>query len=362
MADNLRNATQFIGRRVNDVFRQVGLEATGEKLTAGETWVDMKQKVIEKLLDKGQTAFVDRLGRKWRLDSYAEMVARTTTREASSIATINTCQEFGIDLVQISTHYPTCEKCAPLQGKVFSISGKDKRYPRLADEYRTPIHPNCRHVLMPYVRELDENAEETQRYSNTSLTEDPRSEEEKETYKEMRDKVTIQTIRKRAREILYNENTPLEDKVKAAEKLKRSYEKEGKKPTGLDASIIKQYDEYIDKNAQFGLITPENAYIPENKIVGYALNKEHPKGKDKAIAFEKALGYNISNYKDLIKNVIDNLKNFPAILKGEDKYGKRYEITMELTGPNGNIAKVKTGWIEDKETGKFRLTTIYVDE
>lgn len=143
MADNLRDATQFIGRRVNDVFRQVGLEETGRKLAARQTWQDMKQKVVQQLLDKGQTAFVDRLGRRWRLDTYAELVARTTTREAASVATMNTCQEFGLDLVRITTHYPTCEKCASLQGKVYSISGKDKRYPKLTDDRRPPIHPNC---------------------------------------------------------------------------------------------------------------------------------------------------------------------------------------------------------------------------
>ncbi|SMB97799.1 Phage minor capsid protein 2 [Thermanaeromonas toyohensis ToBE] len=200
MADNLRDATQFIGRRINDVFRRVGLEQTGRKLAAGQTWYDMKQKVVQQLLDKGQTAFVDRLGRKWRLDTYAEMVARTTTREAATVATINTCREFGLDLVRVTTHYPTCHLCAPLQGKVFSLSGKDKRYPKYGENgARIPRHPNCRHVLVPYVRELDDNAEETERFSNQPLDVDPRSEAEKQTYAEMRDKVTIATTRQRAR-------------------------------------------------------------------------------------------------------------------------------------------------------------------
>lgn len=705
--DNLRDATQFVGRKFDDYFRRASLESAGKKYVSGETWQQMKKDLMEKLLTKGLTGFKDKLGREWRLDSYAEMVARTLTREIATTATINACKEFDIDLVKISTHYPTCELCAPIQGKVFSISGRDKRYPKLKEEYKPPIHPNCyskdtevytrngwklikdvqvgeeclslnpetlemefvkvidtvsykaeklirfyhkhfdmmvtfnhlclwqndearkkyrlnkgwrfieaqelldnnsgrflrvgswkgkdlkkikignleltseqyaklmgwflsegscdhklkriqiaqsrarnpekwneikslldelrikysynderfviycglydyfrqfgkcdekfipqelkdaapeiiklflnayiqgdgherkakkykggnfknervyftsskrmaddlgelilkigerpsfcfekntrktvkfrngeytiktdiwfirecntkttaletlqkevvdyndwvyclelekyhtlyvrrngkcvwsgncRHVLTPYVRGLDDNAEETQKYSNTSLTTDPRSEKEKQAYKEMRDQRTIQTIRIRAREVLYNENAALEEKVKAAEKLKKSYEKEGKKPTGRDASIIKQYDEYINKNTQFGLITSENANILESKIINYALNKDHPKGKDKATAFEKALGYNINNYKDLIKNIMDNLNNFPAVFKGENQYGKKYEITMKLTGPNGNTAKVKTGWIEEKETGKFRLTTIYVDE
>lgn len=199
MADNLRDATQFVGRRINDVFRQVGLEQTGRKLASGQTWRDMKQKVVQELLDKGQTAFVDRLGRKWRLDTYAEMVARTTTREAASVATLNTCQEFGLDLVRITTHYPICERCAAVQGKVFSISGRDKRYPKLTDEYRPPLHPHCRCVLTPYVRELDNDAEETERFSNQPLDKDPRSEAEKQAYEKMMGKRTAKRQRQRAK-------------------------------------------------------------------------------------------------------------------------------------------------------------------
>jgi hypothetical protein len=183
MADNLRDATQFIGRRVDDAFRRVGIEQAGRKYASGTTIQDMKRKVMQAMLDEGQTAFIDKIGRRWRLDTYAEMVARTTTREAASVATLNECKEFDIDLVRISFHYPTCEICAPLQGKVYSISGKDKRYPALKDEYRPPIHPNCQHVLEPYVREFDDKADEVQELSNKPLTKDPRSEQEIEDYK-----------------------------------------------------------------------------------------------------------------------------------------------------------------------------------
>lgn len=261
IADNLRNATQFIGRRVNDVFRQIGLEETGRKYASGTTVRDMKQKVIQRLLDQGQTAFVDKLGRKWRLDTYAEMVARTTTREAASVATLNTCQEFGLDLVRITTHYPTCELCAAIQGKVFSISGNDRRYPKYGEnEARIPRHPNCRHSIHPYVRELDDNAEETERFSNQPLDKDPRSEAEKQAYKEMRDAVTIATNRQRAREVLYNEAVPLEDKLKAARQLQRSYEKAGQRPRGRDAAILKQYQDWLDEQnivKQVGRIEPK---------------------------------------------------------------------------------------------------------
>ncbi|MDA8186648.1 MAG: hypothetical protein M0T85_00710 [Dehalococcoidales bacterium] len=362
MAGNLRDASQFIGRRVNDVFRQVGLEQTGRKLAAGQTWRDMKQKVIQGLLDNGQTAFVDRLGRKWRLDTYAEMVARTTTREAASVATINTVQEFGLDLVQVTTHYPTCHLCAPLQGKVFSLSGKDERYPKYGEnEARIPRHPNCRHSIHPYVRELDDNAEETERRSNEPLDKDPRSEAEKQAYAEMRDAVTIATNRQRAREVLYIEAVPLAEKVKAALKLQRTYEKSGTRPVGKDASVLKQFREYITGDNIQGLITAENSIIPDEKLVDYALNKNHPgDGKAKAVAFERALGYNQSNYRDLIDNIKRNLANSPARFKGSNEFGDRYEVILRLTGPNGKEANVLTSWIIPKGEDMPRLTSIYI--
>lgn len=90
----------------------------------------------------------------------------------------------------------------------------------------------------------------------------------------------------------------------------------------------------------------ENAIIPPDKLLKYSLNKEHKGGgKDKAIAFERALGYNINNYEQLMENVLINIRKYPAVYKDTTRYGKRYEVIMELTGPNGKSAIVKTGWL-----------------
>lgn len=44
---------------------------------------------------------------------------------------------------------------------------------------------------------------------------------------------------KRAREVLLSENLSLVEKVKAAEKLKKSCEKSGTKPVGRDVGLVK---------------------------------------------------------------------------------------------------------------------------
>jgi len=132
---------------------------------------------------------------------------------------------------------------------------------------------------------------------------------------------------------------------------------------GLHIDLDKEIEELEREEKERLLPGYEDAYIPPEKLIRYALNKEHKGGgKDKAIAFEQALGYNINNYEQLIEDVLVNLLKYPAVYKGNTKYGKRYEVEMELTGPNGKTAMVITGWLIEKETEKPRLTTIYVDK
>ena len=102
----------------------------------------------------------------------------------------------------------------------------------------------------------------------------------------------------------------------------------------------------------------DNAIIPFEKLFDYALCTK--KNKDKAVAFKQCLGYCQENAEALIENIRANIKNFPAIAKGDIGYGMRYEIFMRLTGANGKTAKVKTGWIVDSETGITRLTSAYI--
>lgn len=134
--------------------------------------------------------------------------------------------------------------------------------------------------------------------------------------------------------------------------LRRDYTREHVK--GYKAVTIKGKDDIIV------LPNYEEAIIPEEKFTRYALDMNNPKGRDKAIAFEKALGYNLTNYEKLIENIRNNINQFNAIEKPDKGYGKVYEIIMTLTGENGRVANVKTGWLIDKYTKQTRLTSAYV--
>lgn len=103
----------------------------------------------------------------------------------------------------------------------------------------------------------------------------------------------------------------------------------------------------------------DKAVIPVEKFTKYVLDSEYG-DKEKAKAFELALGYKLHNANDLIKNILEHIMNYPAKFKGSDQYGDKYEIIMLLVGINGKSANVKTGWIIDSKTGETRLTSAYI--
>lgn len=162
----LKDANNFVGRRIADDLRKAGLEAVAEKLSMGETVKQTKAKLIERLTDKGITTV--KAGRNIKLDAYAEMVARTTTREATNRGTIDEIQNEGRDLVQITTTGTSCPICLVYEGRVYSISGKDKRYPPLKEAFGefSTIHPNCNHNVVPYFEEFDKNSDKVRKESN----------------------------------------------------------------------------------------------------------------------------------------------------------------------------------------------------
>lgn len=180
MQDSVKAATATMGRKVDDVFRRVGLQETQRRLFTGEAIRDTVGQMKERLVLSGMDSFRDKAGRIWRLDNYCTMVARTTTREATTLGTLNRASAGGYELLVVSEHQPTCEICAPLGGVVFSLSREDRRYPRWNGEI--PAHPNCLHTVSVYIERYDSLAEQRRERSQRDLTVDNRTEAEKAAY------------------------------------------------------------------------------------------------------------------------------------------------------------------------------------
>jgi len=106
----------------------------------------------------GIPSIVDKAGRQWSTEAYAQMVMRSTVRSVTTDTQFVRCDEYGTDLIEISSHVDAREGCAPYQGKVYSRNGKTKGYPSLAEtSYGEPagiFGINCRHTSYPFFPEI----------------------------------------------------------------------------------------------------------------------------------------------------------------------------------------------------------------
>jgi hypothetical protein len=153
--DVMSAAAHQIGRRVDDVFRREGMLAVAQGIVEGRARVDVSREIERRLIAAGRPDFIDKLGRHWPLDRYAEMVARTTTREAMTQGTVQRLREHGIQLAQVSAHR-AADFCIYYENAIVSI-GPDPHpiYPPItAIGGGPPFHPRCVHVLTPFVERL----------------------------------------------------------------------------------------------------------------------------------------------------------------------------------------------------------------
>lgn len=130
-------------------------EVTGaiiQGVVRGETRRDTSQRLVDELRKRlGDDPKVVAGTRKFDPDYYAELVARTRTREATVKGTENMARSYGVDLVRITVSEDPCPVCQKVQGKVYSLSGEHPDFPLLTDEIRPPLHPKCEHNVSPVI-------------------------------------------------------------------------------------------------------------------------------------------------------------------------------------------------------------------
>jgi hypothetical protein len=100
--------------------------------------------------------------------------------------------------------------------------------------------------------------------------------------------------------------------------------------------------------------------IDPRKLTEYALNPENPIGGNKALVFERRLGYTKDNYEGLLGQIQMGALEAEAVLKQADEHGQRYQVDIEVSGVAGQQAIVRTGWIVEPGSAVARLVTLYV--
>ena len=151
--DLLKNTGLGIYRKADDIYKEVAkltrqaLFKEGNILTRQMISNDMMKRFAEKGID----SIVYKNGARYGVDTYSEMVGRTMSSRVSQQGTFNRFQEHGYDLVRVSSHFNCCDLCAPYEGRIFSLSGRSKKYPPLSQAIRGGLfHPNCLHDTSAY--------------------------------------------------------------------------------------------------------------------------------------------------------------------------------------------------------------------
>jgi hypothetical protein len=103
---------------------------------------------------------------------------------------------------------------------------------------------------------------------------------------------------------------------------------------------------------ELALPNHQNAVINREKLELYCLDSAHvslvfgkSSGKDKARVFQAALGFVRADWELLKTRILEELPYQEALLGHEDEHGKRYNVNVPITGPNGQIVTVLTAWI-----------------
>lgn len=166
----LRTARQIVGRTVDDAYAAAGRRATmrallgasGSPRTARADLIRdlMRDRDVRRLLadSRGLTGFVDRAGKRWALDTYAEMAVRTVTRQAVVEGQVARMASHGVSLARISTHASACSICQPWEGRLVSLDGSTTDFQGEAVASGVdlpPFHPNCKHTIQPVVESVE---------------------------------------------------------------------------------------------------------------------------------------------------------------------------------------------------------------
>ncbi|WP_394136839.1 phage minor capsid protein [Cytobacillus oceanisediminis] len=150
---NLINTTML--SEAQHVYLNILNETTGKVLAGTKTPRQALAETARRWAREGIPALKDKAGRKWSTEAYVSMVTRSMSNNVANEMQFVRMDEYGLDLVEVSSHSGARPRCAPFQGRIFSRSGNSNKYPALSStsygEAAGLRGVNCRHVFYPYI-------------------------------------------------------------------------------------------------------------------------------------------------------------------------------------------------------------------
>jgi Phage minor capsid protein 2 len=150
---NLVNTTLI--QQAEQAYLDIVNQTVGKVLAGVQTPREALREVAGKLAEKGIPALIDKAGKQWSTEAYMNMVMRSMSNRIANDMQDARMAEYGVDLIEVSSHMGARPKCAPYQGRIFSLSGTSDKYPSFSTtSYGQPdglFGINCRHVKYPFI-------------------------------------------------------------------------------------------------------------------------------------------------------------------------------------------------------------------
>ncbi|PJZ00373.1 minor capsid protein [Bacillus vallismortis] len=156
---NLINVTLL--RESENVYRDILTNTAAQVITGMRTPQQALRSAVRQWALRGIPALITANGGRRYAEEYAYTVIRTMGNKVTNEMQEARFDSYGVDLVEISSHEGARPNCAPYQGRIYSRSGNDPKYPSLYGD--TSIGEpdglfgiNCGHFQYPYIPEVSE--------------------------------------------------------------------------------------------------------------------------------------------------------------------------------------------------------------
>jgi len=231
-------STTFGRGTVADMYRKIVEEATAQVLAGNKMINQAVAETTIKWAGKGfATGFVDKGGRTWHLEQYADTLIRNTVNNTYNELRTSRMEEYGVDLVLVNSYSDPRPACSQIQGNVCSMSNpsSNPKYPSIYEfGYGEPWGirgVNCRHILYPFIDGL-----------NTNNQLQYRDEEMKKNYDlSQKQRYYERQVRKAKRSLNLANEIGDEDSVKRYKKLVRSKQADVREFIG-ENKLPRRYD------------------------------------------------------------------------------------------------------------------------
>lgn len=159
---NLINTT--LPQAVSEVYRGIIQDSVARVVTGLSTHDKALNETVMKWQDAGFKGFVDKGGKRWKIDNYARTVIKTTAIRSYREMRTMPAEELGIDTFYYSKKATAREACAPLQHYIVTTGSarEEEGYTILSlndHGYGTPggcLGINCGHILTPFIPGINE--------------------------------------------------------------------------------------------------------------------------------------------------------------------------------------------------------------